>query len=109
MPPSGNHLSRLLRMYVHMKFPPDLVARVRYAVARSGFCILSRDEIDRILAAAPANLRMRHEAMEKFARICGADMETTEHLTSARFVPSAAGAAPEPHPLQFLLSAALGT
>jgi hypothetical protein len=92
-----------------MKFPPDLVARVRYAVARSGFCILSRDEINRVLAVAPANLRARHEAMERFAQICGANMETTEHLTSARFVPSAAGAAAEPHPLHFLLAAALGT
>jgi hypothetical protein len=71
-----------------MKFPPDLIARVRFAVHRAGYCFLAADEIRRVVAAAPRDRGARYEALREFAQICGAEMETTPHLTSARFVPA---------------------
>ena len=72
-----------------MKFPPDLVARVRNTLDRIGYCFLNSDEIRRLLAHAPANRTTRHRAMEEFAEICGAEVETTAHLKSARLTPLA--------------------
>ncbi|EDY16644.1 hypothetical protein CfE428DRAFT_5757 [Chthoniobacter flavus Ellin428] len=73
-----------------MKFPPDLVGRVRSALASKGFCFLNTDEIHRLLASVSHNRTARHHAIEEFAEICGAHVETTPHLKSARFVPEAA-------------------
>lgn len=73
-----------------MKFPPDLVARVRNTLDRIGYCFLNQEEIQRLLAHAPANRPAQHHALEEFAEICGAEVETTVHLTSARFVAHAA-------------------
>jgi len=73
-----------------MKFPPDLVARVRSSISRVGYCFLNTDELHRLLGGVPASLRARHEAIEEFADLCGADVETTTHLKSARFTPDGA-------------------
>jgi len=70
-----------------MNFPPDIVDRVRTALDRMGYCFLSCDEIQRLLAKAPANRTARHKALEDFADLCGAEVETNEHLKSARFTP----------------------
>jgi hypothetical protein len=72
-----------------MRFSPELIARVRDALGRMGFCFLSHDELNRLLAEAPRNLFTRHSALQAFAQVCGAEVEATEHLTSARFVPAA--------------------
>lgn len=79
-----------------MKFPLDLVDRVRSALDRVGYCFLSSDEIQRLLAQAPVNRPDRHKALQEFAKLCGADVETNEHLKSARFTPLAADAQTEP-------------
>ena len=70
-----------------MKFPPDMVARVRSTMDRIGYCFLNSEEIQRLLSHAPAGRRARHQALEEFAEICGAEVETTVHLKSARFAP----------------------
>jgi hypothetical protein len=69
-----------------MKFPSDLFARVRGSLERAGFCFLSYDEIERLLASVPGNRYTRHRALLEFAELCGAEVETTIHLKSARFV-----------------------
>ena len=70
-----------------MKFPPDLVARVRSSFGRVGYCFLNADELRRLFGSAPASLPARQQAIEDFAELCGADVETTPHLKSARFTP----------------------
>lgn len=70
-----------------MKFPLDLVARVRNSLDRIGYCFLNSDEIQRLLANASVNRSARHHALEEFAEMCGAEVETTIHLKSARFTP----------------------
>jgi len=90
-----------------MKFPPDLVDRVRSALDRVGYCFLSRDEIQRLLAMAPSNRPARHKALLEFARLCGAEVETNEHLRSARFTPATVKAETAPslrHPREQQLS-----
>ena len=72
-----------------MKFPLDLVARVRNSLDRVGYCFLNGDEIRRLLANASVNRSARHHALEEFAEMCGAEVETTAHLKSARFTPLA--------------------
>jgi hypothetical protein len=79
-----------------MKFPPDLIDRVRSALSRMGYCFLSSDEIQRLLAKAPANRPARHKALQEFAQICEAEVETNEHLRSARFTPATVKAATAP-------------
>ena len=71
-----------------MTFPPDLVDRVRSALDRVGYCFLSCDEIRRLLAKAPVHRAARHKALLEFADLCRADVETNEHLKSARFTPA---------------------
>jgi hypothetical protein len=73
-----------------MKFPPDLVARVRSALTRNGYCFLNADEIHRLLASVSHGRTSRQHAIEEFAGICGARVETTPHLKSARFIQEAA-------------------
>ncbi len=85
---SGKHLTGVARsLSVMMKFSPDLVARVRSALERVGYCFLSYDELRRLLAHFPENQRARHQALQEFAEMCGAEVETTPHLKSARFIP----------------------
>ena len=74
-----------------MKFPPDLIGRVRDALARSGYCFLNADEIRRLLASVSHSQTARHNAIEEFAEICGAQVETTPHLKSARRLLGGAG------------------
>jgi hypothetical protein len=74
-----------------MKFPADLLARVRNSLERVGFCFLSCDEIQRLLGGSCSPLYARHRALLEFAEICGAEVETTPHLKSARFVLAEAG------------------
>jgi hypothetical protein len=61
-----------------------------------GYCFLSSDEIQRLLAKAPANRPARHKALQDFAALCHADVETNEHLKSARFTPATENAFPPP-------------
>jgi hypothetical protein len=68
-----------------MKFSPDLIARVRYALDRMGYCFLSADELARLFRGFPENRHAREKALLEFAEMCGADVETTPHLKSARF------------------------
>lgn len=68
-------------------FPPDLIYRVHTALARTGYCFLGRDEIQRLLAKVPADRSARYKALQQFADHCGAEVETNEHLKSARFTP----------------------
>jgi hypothetical protein len=85
---SGKHLTGVLRsLNVMMKFSPDLVARVRGALERVGYCFLSYDELRRLLGHCPENRQTRHQALQEFAGMCGAEVETTPNLKSARFVP----------------------
>lgn len=73
-----------------MKFPLDLVARVRSSLDRVGYCFLSSDEIQRVLAHTHGGWQGKHDALKEFAVRCGARVETTPHLKSARFTPVAA-------------------
>lgn len=61
-----------------------------------GYCFLSSDEIQRLLAKAPSNRRARHRALLEFAELCDAEVETNEHLKSARFTPAVESAVPAP-------------
>lgn len=79
-----------------MTFPPDLYDRVRTALDRVGYCFLSSDELQRLLAKAPANRPARHKALQEFADLCHADVETNEHLKSARFTPVVQKTEPPP-------------
>jgi len=85
---SGKHLTRVARFLYVMKFSPDLVSRVCHALDRMGYCFLSADEIKRLLAPVPEVQQMRQRALLEFAEICGAEVETTPNLKSARFVPA---------------------
>lgn len=78
-----------------MQFSPDLFCRVRSALERKGYCFLTGEEIDRLLAAVPGGWNARHRALREFASLCGAEVEATEHLKSARFVPAETGGAVE--------------
>ena len=71
-----------------MKFPPDLIACVRMALDRSGYCFFSADEIARLLGAGHCGRHERDQALLEFAELCGAEVETTTHLKSARFTPA---------------------
>ena len=90
-----------------MKFSPDLTARVRTALNRAGYCFLSSDEIQRLLAVIPRGRYAQYEALQEFAEICGAEVETTTHLTSARFVPASASRDTTPHPVETPFRSAL--
>ena len=84
---SGKHLTGVVRFSTVMKFSPDLIARVRSALERVGYCFLSHDELRRLLGHLPENRPARYQALQEFAEVCGAEVETTTHLKSARFVP----------------------
>ncbi|MDR3401740.1 MAG: hypothetical protein P4L99_04500 [Chthoniobacter sp.] len=71
-----------------MKFPPDLIVRVRSSLDHAGYCFLNCDEIQRLLAGVLTSRQARHQALQMFAEICGAEVETTDHLKSARFIPA---------------------
>ena len=68
------------------RFPPDLLYRVQTFVEREGYCIFSAAEMERLLAPAGATHAARIEYLEEFAQACRAEVETTAHFTSARFV-----------------------
>jgi hypothetical protein len=68
------------------RFPPDLLYRVQTFVEREGYCIFSAAEMERLLAPAGGTHAARREYLEEFAQACGAEVETTPHFTSGRFV-----------------------
>jgi len=78
-----------------MKYSTDLIWRVRCASDRVGYCFLSSDELSRLFGSLPDNQRTRHRALLEFAAICGAEVETTPNLKSARFVPANRRYSPE--------------
>jgi hypothetical protein len=68
------------------RFPPDLLYRVQTFVEREGYCIVGASEMERLLAHVGASHMARSEYLQEFAQACGAEVETTPHFTSARFV-----------------------
>lgn len=68
------------------RFPPDLLDRARTAVERNGYCIFDASELERVLSHVAASHPARQRALQDFAEACGAEVETTRHFTSARFV-----------------------
>jgi hypothetical protein len=71
------------------RFPPDLLDRARTAIARNGFCIFDARELERLLANTSGSYAVRERSLLEFAEACGAQVETTRHFTSARFVKAA--------------------
>ncbi|MEZ0256948.1 MAG: hypothetical protein ACAI37_16810 [Chthoniobacter sp.] len=67
-----------------MKFSPDLTFRVSDSLERLGYCIFGVQELERLLAQ-DKDAKARRRLLEEFAALCGATVETTPHLTSARF------------------------
>ena len=68
-----------------MKFSPDLTFRVSDSLERLGFCIFDAQELERLLAQ-DKDAKARRHLLEEFAALCGATVETTPHLKSARFI-----------------------
>ena len=94
-----------------MNCSPDLVARVRSHLNRSGYCFFGVDEIERLLGGESKRRNGKgHETLQEFAKICGAKVETTPHLKSARFTPTrTAGAEVDPGENPFSLDVLLQT
>lgn len=70
----------------NQKFPPDLLYRVRESIEESGFSIFGLEDMERLLSAVRGGRSAKRQALEEFATLCGAKMETTPNLNSARFV-----------------------
>jgi hypothetical protein len=68
------------------RLSPDLVSRVRHSIERNGYCFFDREELARVFACVPGNHSAQLRVLHEFAEACGVEMETTPHLTSARFV-----------------------
>ena len=75
---------------VSQKFPPDLLYLVRESIEDQGFCVFGVEEMDRLLSRVAGGRVARREALEEFALLTGARMETTPNLNAARFM--------NPHP-----------
>lgn len=74
-----------------LQFPHEFSHRVSQSVRQRGFCILSGDDLSRLLAGCGEATDARLLALQEFAESCGARVETTPHLTMARFIPSNRG------------------
>jgi hypothetical protein len=72
-------------------FPPELSHRVETSVKEKRSCVFSGDVLHRLLADAGTATEVRLRALHEFADSCGARVETTPHLTIARFIPSNRG------------------
>lgn len=70
---------------VSLKFPPKLLYRVLETVGEQGYCVLGEEEVQRLLAHAPAGFAARREALDEFAALSGLKVETTPNLNAARF------------------------
>lgn len=68
-------------------FSPDLEFRVLNALDRYGYCMFSRDEMERLWATSKGHSRSRLKLLEEFAELCGAEVEAGSSLQCARFVP----------------------
>lgn len=68
------------------RLSPDLLSRVRHSIKRQGYCIFGVDEMQRLLASITGSRTTRKRIVQEFAAACGAQVETTPRLTSARFV-----------------------
>ena len=68
-----------------MKFSPDLAFRVSDSLERFGYCIFGTQELERLFAHHDKDDKGRRHLLEEFASFCGATVETTPHLKSARF------------------------
>ena len=74
---------------VAMKFSPDLAFRVSDSLARQGYCIFGTNELERLFTETTAAGGNRLHILEEFAAFCGARVETTPHIKSARFTKAA--------------------
>ena len=75
----------------HVNLPSDdfligLSQSVQSGLAQRGFHFLSRDELDE-LSGPEASRAQRLQRLRLFAGTCGAELETNEDVTVARFVP----------------------
>jgi hypothetical protein len=68
------------------RLSPDLFFRVRNSLERNGYCILGVEEMQRLLSSITGNRLSKTRFVQQFAKACGAVVETTPRLTSARFV-----------------------
>lgn len=71
-----------------MKFSPDLAFRVSDSLDRMGYCIFGANELERLFSQVKEE-REKFHFLEEFAAFCGAEVETTPHLKSARFIKAA--------------------
>lgn len=74
-------------MRVPPEFSPDLEFRVRNALDRYGYCMFSRDEMERLWATSKHRSPNRLKLLEDFAALCGAEVEPGSSLQCARFIP----------------------
>jgi hypothetical protein len=68
------------------KFSPDLISRVCRSLEQRGYCIFGIEEMRRLLSSITGNDVIKIRVLREFAEACGAEVETTPRLTSARFV-----------------------
>lgn len=68
------------------KLSPELFSRVRRSLDRQGYCIFGIEEMQRLLSSITGNRATKTRIVQEFAAACGAQVETTPRLTSARFV-----------------------
>lgn len=71
-----------------LEFSPDLEFRVRNALDRYGYCMFSRDEMERLWATSKHRSANRLKLLEDFAALCGAEVEAGSSLQCARFTSS---------------------
>jgi len=69
-----------------IRLSPDLVSRVRHSIERRGYCFFGMEEMERLFSIVQRSHSARMRVLHEFAEACGVEMETTPHLTSARFV-----------------------
>jgi Zn-finger nucleic acid-binding protein len=62
-----------------------LLYRVRESIAESGFCIFGAEDMERLFSTVKGGSAAKRQALEEFATLSGARMETTPNLNSARF------------------------
>ncbi|MEP6671410.1 MAG: hypothetical protein ABJF10_19765 [Chthoniobacter sp.] len=68
------------------RLSPDLVSRVRHSIEGRGYCIFGAEEMERLFSFVEGGHSARIRVLCDFADACGVELETTAHLTSARFV-----------------------